>query len=114
MLGSFHEKCHPFLSCNQSIIFLILSPRSFFQEGDNFEHQSRVLRNRCKKFVNSHEFAKVGSMLRSLKEKALNYYEKNETRVDIGFFLAGVIFDIFTLSDIDDPLSIAQQVVYLV
>ncbi|MFN7727979.1 MAG: hypothetical protein ACK5P7_02360 [Bdellovibrio sp.] len=53
-------------------------------------------------------------MLRSLKEKALNYYEKNETRVDIGFFLAGVIFDIFTLSDIDDPLSIAQQVVYLV
>lgn len=53
-------------------------------------------------------------MISSLKEKALSYYEKNETKVDIGFFLAGVVFDIFTLSDIDDPLSIAQQVIYLV
>lgn len=49
----------------------------------------------------------------SLKERALEYYEQNETKVDIGFFLAGFVFDIFTLSDIDDPISVAQQLVYL-
>lgn len=50
----------------------------------------------------------------SLKERLLEYYEKNETKVDIGFFLGGFLFDILTLSDVDDPLSIAQQVVYLI
>lgn len=50
----------------------------------------------------------------SLKERLFEYYEKNETKVDIGFFLGGFLFDIVTLSDIDDPLSILQQVVYLV
>lgn len=48
-----------------------------------------------------------------LKDRALEYYEQNETKVDIAFFLAGFLFDIFTLSDIDDPFSIAQQLVYL-
>lgn len=48
-----------------------------------------------------------------LKNRLLHYYERNETKVDIAFFLGGFFFDIFTLSDIDDPLSIAQQVVYL-
>lgn len=48
-----------------------------------------------------------------LKQKALEYYEQNETKVDIGFFLAGFIFDIFTLSSIDDVFSITQQLVYL-
>lgn len=48
-----------------------------------------------------------------LKERLLEYYEKNETKIDIGFFLGGFLFDVVTLSDIDDPLSIVQQVVYL-
>jgi hypothetical protein len=48
-----------------------------------------------------------------LKQKAIDYYEKNETKVDIAFFLGGFVFDIFTLSDIDDPLSVAQQLIYL-
>lgn len=52
--------------------------------------------------------------MQSLKERALHYYEKNETKVDIAFFLGGFIFDVLTLSDVDDPLSILQQVVYLV
>jgi hypothetical protein len=51
--------------------------------------------------------------MQSLKERALHYYEKNETKVDIAFFLGGFIFDVLTLSDVDDPLSILQQVVYL-
>lgn len=49
-----------------------------------------------------------------LKQRFLEYYEKNEVKVDIGFFLGGFVFDIFTLSDIDDPLSVAQQVIYLI
>jgi hypothetical protein len=49
----------------------------------------------------------------TLKHRLLDYYEKNETKVDIAFFLGGFIFDVLTLSDIDDPLSIVQQVVYL-
>ncbi|WP_413558711.1 DUF2914 domain-containing protein [Bdellovibrio sp. HCB209] len=49
----------------------------------------------------------------ALKQRLLDYYEKNETKVDIAFFLGGFIFDVLTLSDIDDPLSIVQQVVYL-
>lgn len=48
-----------------------------------------------------------------LKKKSFSYYENNETKVDMGFLLAGFVFDIFTLSSIDDPLSIIQQIVYL-
>lgn len=49
----------------------------------------------------------------SMKQRLLDYYEKNETKVDIAFFLGGFIFDVLTLSDVDDPLGIAQQIVYL-
>jgi hypothetical protein len=52
-------------------------------------------------------------MLKDLKNKAFHYYEENEAKVDIAFFVAGFLFDILTLSDIDDPLSILQQVIYL-
>lgn len=48
-----------------------------------------------------------------LKTTALEYYRQHEARMDIAFFLAGFLFDIFTLSDIDDPLNIAQQIFYL-
>lgn len=53
-------------------------------------------------------------MLQDLKTKALNYYKDNEPKVDIAFFIAGFLLDVFTLSDIDDPLSVLQQVVYLI
>src|SRR5690348_14868480 len=52
--------------------------------------------------------------MKELKSKFLHFYEANETKFDISFFLAGFIFDVFTLSDVDDPLSILQQVVYLI
>lgn len=49
----------------------------------------------------------------TLKSRFFTYYEKNSTRVDIAFFLGGFVFDVFTLSDIDNPFNIAQQIVYL-
>ncbi|WP_413575915.1 DUF2914 domain-containing protein [Bdellovibrio sp. HCB290] len=49
----------------------------------------------------------------TLKQRLLDYYEKNEAKVDIAFFLGGFLFDVLTLSDVDDPLSIVQQIVYL-
>lgn len=49
----------------------------------------------------------------NIKSRFVSYYEKNEVKFDISFFLAGFIFDVFTLSDVDDPISIAQQVMYL-
>lgn len=52
-------------------------------------------------------------MLKDLRTKAVDYYERNEAKVDIAFFVGGFVFDVFTLSDIDDPISIAQQVGYL-
>lgn len=48
-----------------------------------------------------------------LKERLLKLYEENEIKVDIAFFLGGFFFDVWTLSDIDDPFAIAQQVIYL-
>ncbi len=51
--------------------------------------------------------------MNNIKSRFVSYYEKNEVKFDISFFLAGFIFDIFTLSDVDDPISIAQQVIYL-
>lgn len=42
-----------------------------------------------------------------------NYYEANETRLNILFFISGVLIDIFTVSDIDSLANILQQVAYL-
>jgi hypothetical protein len=47
------------------------------------------------------------------KGRALAYYEKHELRLSLAFFLGGFVFDVLTLSDIDDPISIAQQVAYI-
>ncbi len=41
------------------------------------------------------------------------YYEKNEHRIAIGFFIGGFLFDIVTLDAIDSWLTIGQQIVYL-
>ncbi len=49
----------------------------------------------------------------NLKNRLVDYYEKNEAKVDVAFFLGGFLFDVVTLSDIDDPFSILQQIVYL-
>src|SRR3989344_9029418 len=52
-------------------------------------------------------------LMTQIKNRLLDYYEQNEAKVDIAFFLGGFFFDIFTLSDIDDLLGIGQQVAYL-
>lgn len=51
--------------------------------------------------------------MNAVKTRLLEFYEKNELKVDIAFFLGGFFFDIFTLSDVDDLWAIAQQVAYL-
>ncbi len=48
-----------------------------------------------------------------IKDKALKFYSQNETKVDLGFFLGGFVFDVFTLSSIDDSFGIIQQTLYL-
>lgn len=53
------------------------------------------------------------SRRQKVKHHVVTYYEKNETRLAIAFFLGGFIFDIVTLSSVDDLFSITQQVVYL-
>lgn len=47
------------------------------------------------------------------KDRALAYYDKNEMRVNLSFFLGGFVFDVITLSSIDDLFSVTQQVTYL-
>lgn len=47
------------------------------------------------------------------KNKLIEWYDKNEKQADLGFFIGGFIFDVLTLSDIDDTFSLAQQLVYL-
>lgn len=49
----------------------------------------------------------------SFKARALAFYEKHETRIDIAFFLGGFLFDITMLPEIDEVIGIVQQVVYL-
>jgi len=47
------------------------------------------------------------------RSRALHYFEQHELKLSIAFFLGGFIFDVVTLSEIDDPLTILQQLVYL-
>jgi hypothetical protein len=48
------------------------------------------------------------------KDKVLEYYSQNETKINISFFIGGIIFDVFTLSDIDSLSSIIQQIIYII
>jgi hypothetical protein len=47
------------------------------------------------------------------KQRLLDLYQKHETRFEIGFFVAGFIFDILFIAEVDDPFAIFQQIVYL-
>jgi len=47
------------------------------------------------------------------RSRAVLYLETHELRLTIAFFLGGFVFDVFTLGDIDDPIVILQQMVYL-
>lgn len=52
--------------------------------------------------------------MRQMTTRAQDFYRRHGPRVDAGFFLGGFLFDVVTLSQIDDLFSIVQQVVYLV
>ncbi len=47
------------------------------------------------------------------KDRILNYYNQNERKINIWFFVGGILFDIITLSDIDSLSSIFQQLFYI-
>lgn len=47
------------------------------------------------------------------RTRAISYLEKHELRLTIAFFLGGFVFDVLTLGDIDDPIVVLQQLVYL-
>lgn len=49
----------------------------------------------------------------SYRDKASAFLNKYESRLSLGFFLGGFVFDIFTLSEPDDSFSIIQQTIYL-
>lgn len=41
------------------------------------------------------------------------YYEKHEKQLEVGFFVGGFVFDAVLASEIDDPLTLLQQFLYL-
>lgn len=49
----------------------------------------------------------------SFKEKTLQFYNRYEVHLQVGFFLVGFIFDYAMASDVDDPWVLLQQVIYL-
>lgn len=55
-----------------------------------------------------------GNQSVKIKEKIVQWYEQNEKQADMAFFIGGFLFDILTLSDIDDTLSLVQQFFYLI
>jgi hypothetical protein len=52
-------------------------------------------------------------MTLNMKQKFSSFIETHERKLEIGFFLGGFVFDILTLSSVDDPFSLVQQVIYL-
>ncbi len=53
-------------------------------------------------------------MFDTQKKFFISKYKENETLFNILFFIGGVLFDIFTLDDIDSFFSIGQQLFYLI
>ncbi len=52
-------------------------------------------------------------MIIEYKNKFLHFYEANESKFEVLFFLGGIVFDMLMLSEVDDPFAIIQQIVYL-
>lgn len=52
-------------------------------------------------------------MLEQLKQKFSTFYKQHESRLEIAFFIGGFLFDILFISEIDDLISIAQQILYI-
>jgi len=52
-------------------------------------------------------------MMMSKIEKAKILIQKNEQKLEISFFILGFLFDIMTLSSVDDTFGLVQQVLYL-
>src|SRR5690606_29412974 len=46
-------------------------------------------------------------------EIAKSFYDKNQKYLNIGIFLFGFFFDIFTLDGVDSVFSVGQQAIYL-
>lgn len=53
-------------------------------------------------------------MVSGVRERIESLHRENELAFDISFFALGVLFDIFTLSRIDEWSGLAQQAIYLV
>ncbi len=51
--------------------------------------------------------------MQNIKTRALAFYDQHEMRVNLSFFLGGFVFDVITLSSIDDLFSVVQQILYL-
>lgn len=49
-----------------------------------------------------------------MKKRFLHFAEEHEVKLNVLFFIGGVIYDILTLGNIDSVFSIFQQIVYLV
>lgn len=47
------------------------------------------------------------------REKTTEFIKKHETKLEVGFFIGGFLFDILFISDPDDIFAITQQAVYL-
>lgn len=47
------------------------------------------------------------------KNRLLAHYRRHSERLNVAFFLGGFLFDVATLSTVDNPWGIAQQVAYL-
>jgi hypothetical protein len=52
--------------------------------------------------------------MQSTYQKILSYYKTHELRFDMGLFVGGFLFDIVTLSEVDNFFGILQQAIYLI
>lgn len=52
--------------------------------------------------------------MKVIRDRALEFYKKNEVIVSISVFVAGFLFDLLTLGRIDDLLNLMQQAIYLI